>query len=108
MKDLEDDYDVYVSDEYAFHIHDGKLQQDHLAAVDNMRVPPHVSGRHVSQFKPSKKGSFVKLRKITRQSTEIHNASYAKLLSQAFDEEQRNTAHVDFDEHVLDYYEKDD
>ncbi len=30
IKELEEDYDVYVSDEYAYHINDAKLQMQHM------------------------------------------------------------------------------
>jgi hypothetical protein len=30
IKELEEDYDVYVSDEYAYHIADNKMQMQHL------------------------------------------------------------------------------
>lgn len=30
IKELEEDYDVYVSDEYAYHIADNKMQMHHL------------------------------------------------------------------------------
>ena len=30
IKELEEDYDVYVSDEYAYHIADAKLQLQHM------------------------------------------------------------------------------
>ncbi|CDW85634.1 UNKNOWN [Stylonychia lemnae] len=35
IKELEDDYDVYVSDEYAYHITDLKVQMDQLQSIEN-------------------------------------------------------------------------
>lgn len=38
IKELQDDYEVYVSDEYHYHINDVKMQIEHLQNIENMTV----------------------------------------------------------------------
>ncbi len=45
IKELEEDYDVYVSDEYAYHIADNKMQLHHLQefGLANNNTGAHTS-----------------------------------------------------------------
>jgi len=53
IKDLEEDYDVYVSDEYAHHISENGLSQDVIRMTKRVEYDESLNLRTGTHYKPS-------------------------------------------------------
>lgn len=70
IKDLEEDYQVYVSDEYAHHISENGLTQDVMRMSNRVEYDETLKLRTGTHYKPSRDLTFAKPRN-QRMSTEM-------------------------------------
>ena len=69
IKDLEEDYEVYVSDEYAHHISEGGLKQEVIHMSHRVEFDETLQLRTATQYKHGSNLTFGEL-KSQRQSSE--------------------------------------